>query len=453
MTSPTPDWKAALSASDRYETIQKIQQSLGSSSMSDAIAIEQAAFQVSSTQPTASPPPQSALYDDLLRESEEGVRIGSYTNCTPVSEGVTSQVYRSGDKALKVIVAYQNIEPHNPQREAKILTTLRGPCIPLIEVFRDQEQQFVLVFPFMPYTLADLLDKGPLPLADVRAIFTDALHALRDIHAQGIVHRDIKPSAILLASPTGPAYLSDFGTAWHPELSARSEPPNDKILDIGTGAYRTPETLFGDKSYGPPVDMWGLGVMLSEAIRDPPVTVFESRPAHEDGNQLGLILSIFKTLGTPTPETWPEAKAFRISPFELWTVFPARPWDVILPDVDPDFRQLVASLVRYDGQRATAEQLITTRQSPETISICTETTMLSNPDTASGSRKSRRLPKPIAREETGEVKNKFWLRTMSKRLTLEAEIVNAGFEADAGWKMDDANDEIWENVGGSDTEM
>ncbi|KPM36527.1 hypothetical protein AK830_g10051 [Neonectria ditissima] len=335
--------------------------------MSDAVAIEQAAFQVSSTeeeyalacQPTATPPAGDSSRGLIPGHAEDSssssVRIGPYTDCVPVSEGVTSQVYRSGDRALKVIVAHHNIEPHNPQREAKILKTLRSPCIPLIDVFRDQEQQFVLVFPFMPLTLADLLDKGPLALASARAIFTDALSALRDIHARGIIHRDVKPSAILLASPAGPAYLSDFGTAWHPELSARSEPPDDKILDIGTGAYRTPETLFGDKAYGPPVDMWGLGVMLSEALRDPPAPIFESRPAHEDGSQLGLILSIFKTLGTPTPETWPEAKALKVTPFELWTVFPPRPWEEILPDVDPDFRQLVAALVRYDGQRATAE--------------------------------------------------------------------------------------------------
>ncbi|KAK7420504.1 mitogen-activated protein kinase [Neonectria punicea] len=366
MASPPPAWKTSLSASDRYETIRKIQLSLGTAGMSDAIAIEQAAFQVSSTeeeyrlacQPTATPPVQD-LDDGLLGDAAGlGVRIGSYTNCVPVAEGVTSQVYRSGDKALKVIVAYHNIEPHNPQREAKILKTLREPCVPLVEVFRDQEQQFVLVFPFMPFTLADLLDKGPLALSSVRTIFTDALRALRDIHAQGIIHRDIKPSAILLASPTGPAYLSDFGTAWHPELSAHAEPPDAKILDIGTGAYRAPETLFGDAAYGPPVDMWSLGVMLSEAVRDPPAPIFESRPAHEDGSQLGLILSIFKTLGTPTPETWPEAKALKVAPFELWTVFPPRPWDVVLPDVDPDFRQLIAALVRYDGQRATAEQAL-----------------------------------------------------------------------------------------------
>ncbi|PHH71290.1 hypothetical protein CDD82_6598 [Ophiocordyceps australis] len=164
------------------------------------------------------------------------------------------------------------------------------------------------------------------------------------------------PSALLLASPNGPALLSDFGTAWHPDLSAADEPPLNKILDIGTGPYRAPEVLFAHRAYGPSVDMWALGVMLSEASRTtpPPTPVFESRPVDEDGNQLGLILSIFKTLGTPTPETWPEAAHFTVSPFELWTVFPHRPWHEILPDVDPVWRDLIAALIRFDSRRATA---------------------------------------------------------------------------------------------------
>ncbi|KAI5464975.1 kinase-like domain-containing protein [Mariannaea sp. PMI_226] len=371
-SSHASDWKVALSAIDRYTIIQRIAESLGSG-VAEAIAIEQAAYQVSATReeydtackPTASPPPEGDTQtnqdnegDALEGLDDSGLRIGPYRNCTHISEGLTSQVYRSGDNALKVIVNYTNIEPHNPKREVKILRTLREPCIPLLDVFRDREQQLVLVFPFMPYTLANLLEKGPLSLVEIRTILSDVLEALKDIHAQGIIHRDVKPSAVLLASPTGPAYLADFGTAWHPEFSVHSEPVNDKILDIGTGPYRAPETLFGNKEYGTPVDMWAFGVMLSEVIRDPPEAIFESRPAHEDGSQLGLILSIFKTLGSPTPETWPEAKTFKIAPFELWTVFPARPWDAILPDVDPDLRKLVASIVRYDGQRATAEQAL-----------------------------------------------------------------------------------------------
>ncbi|RKL25783.1 hypothetical protein BFJ68_g410 [Fusarium oxysporum] len=331
--------------------------------MSEAIAIEQAAYQIASTQdeynlacqPTSTPTPPPPQEEE---EGDSGIRIGPYGNCRPVSDGVTSEVFRSGDKALKVIVTYQDIEPHNPQREAKILKGLREPCIPLLETFRDQEQRFVLVFPFMPYTFADLLANGPLPLNAVRSIFRDVLHALKDIHAQGIIHRDIKPSAILLSSPTGPAYLSDFGTAWHPELSTQSEPADDKILDIGTGPYRAIEVLFGHKSYGTEVDMWGIGVMLSEALRDPPTPIFESRAVHEDGNQLGLILSVFKTIGTPTPETWPEAKQFKVAPFELWTVFPARPWEDLLPNADPDFIDLVSLLLRYDSQRLTADQAL-----------------------------------------------------------------------------------------------
>nr|RBQ97237.1 hypothetical protein FVER53263_06721 [Fusarium verticillioides] len=351
-----PEWKAALTMSQRYETIQRIQASLAS--MSEAIAIEQAAYQIASTQdeynlacqPTSTPTPSPPQEEE---EGDSGIRIGPYGNCRPVSDGVTSEVFRSGDKALKVIVTYQDIEPHNPQREARILKGLREPCIPLLETFRDQEQRFVLVFPFMPCTLADLLANGPLPLDAVRSIFRDVLHALKDIHAQGIIHRDIKPSAILLSSSTGPAYLSDFGTAWHPELSTQSEPADDKILDIGTGPYRAIEVLFGHKSYGPEVDMWGVGVMLSEALRDPPTPIFESRAVHEDGNQLGLILSVFKTIGTPTPETWPEAKQFKVAPFELWTVFPARPWEELLPNVDLDFIDLVSSLLRYDNNNKT----------------------------------------------------------------------------------------------------
>lgn len=208
----------------------------------------------------------------------------------------------------------------------------------------------MLSFPYMPYTLEDLIP-GKI---DTRKTLSEILHGLEYIHKEGIIHRDIKPSAILLPSPDGPACISDFGTAWHPTLSPPSEPPSAKILDVGTGPYRAPEVLFGDGAYGTGVDMWALGVMLAEALGRP---LFESRPTHEDGNQLGLILSIFKTLGTPTRETWPEAQGFKVTPFELWTVFPVRPWEELLPDVGEEWRELVAALVRFDGSRATAEQV------------------------------------------------------------------------------------------------
>lgn len=294
---------------------------------------------------------------DELQHPEQ--RFGSYENCRYVASGVTAEVYRCKDRALKVITETHNIEPHDPFREAKILSLLKPPCIPLLETFRDQEQRFTLVFPYMPLTLAGLLEQGALTSVQIRAIFTDVLQALRSVHAQGIIHRDVKPQAILLASPEGPAFLSDFGTAWHPDLSVSSEPSKAKILDIGTGPYRAPEVLFGDRSYGTAVDMWGAGCMLAECARRPPRPLFESRAVHEDGNQLGLILSIFKTIGSPTRESWPEAQAFRTPPFDFYQVFKGRPWVEILDGVDEGWADMVKKMVRYDSGRMTAEQVST----------------------------------------------------------------------------------------------
>lgn len=307
-------------------------------------------------QATRTDSPERDCRDDETSDAEPGVRIGPYRACRYVASGVTAEVYRCQDRALKVITETHAMEPHNAHREARILSLLKKPCIPLLETFRDHQQRFVLAFPYMPLTLATLLDRGPLTNTQVRSIFTDLFSALAHIHSQGIIHRDIKPTAVLLASPAGPAYLSDFGTAWHPTLSTPTEPADDKILDIGTGPYRAPEALFGDKSYGPPVDMWAAGAVLAECCRNPPTPLFESRPAHEDGNQLGLILSIFKTMGSPTRESWPEARTFRTPPFEMYRFFEGRDWGVILPDVEPAWREVIARLVRYSG-RASAEEV------------------------------------------------------------------------------------------------
>lgn len=305
---------------------------------------------------TPSSPP---FTNDHAADQEEapGERIGPYESCQYVASGTTAEVYRHNDRALKVITETRNIDPHNPQREAAILALLKKPCIPLLNTFYDHEQRFVLVFPYMPLTLAGLLDRGPLSSVQIRTILTDLCHALSDVHAKGIIHRDMKPQAVLLASPHGPAYLSDFGTAWHPELSTFSEPADGKVLDIGTGPYRTPEVLFGNKSYDTAVDMWAVGCMLAECARQPPRPLFESRAVHEDGNQLGLILSIFKTIGTPTRETWPDAQAFRTPPFDLYQIFEGLPWDRILDGVDEGWVDIVKRTVKYSSNRLTAGQV------------------------------------------------------------------------------------------------
>lgn len=260
---------------------------------------------------------------------------------------------------MKVITETRNVEPHNPAREVKILSQIaHKSIIELQSTFKDQEGRLVLAFPYMPLTLAKVINIGTLDDSLLQSCFHDIFSALEFLHSNGIIHRDVKPSNILLASPNGPAYLSDFGTSWHPELSLTDEPATHKVLEVGTTCYRAPETLFGNRSYDTSLDMWAAGTMLAECLRQPPKSLFESRATSEDGNQLGLILSMFKTLGTPTEETWPEAVKFSTPPFKWYQEFPGHSWDELLPEVDEKGKELVKNLIRYEsGQRTTASKV------------------------------------------------------------------------------------------------
>ncbi|KAI1817446.1 serine/threonine-protein kinase csk1 [Poronia punctata] len=376
MTSEA-DWRRKLASSERYDNIQTLKSKLEQTGItpadaqSEAFSLENKAYKESKSQDDYIAACRSAAQDNLPSTTQERavgsdennpsnshtITIGPYHNCHYIADGVTAEVYRSATTALKVIVQTRNIEPHDPYREAKILKLLKKPCIPLLETFRDQEQRFVLAFPYMPLSLESLLEKGGLSKPRIISHFRDLFTALQSLHEEGIIHRDIKPSALLLQSPDGPAFVSDFGTAWHPRLSTSTEPGDLKILDIGTGPYRSPEALFGDRSYGPAVDMWAAGAMMAECCRTPTKPLFESRPAHEDGNQLGLILSIFKTIGSPTPESWPEAVALKTPPFEMYQTFEGHTWEYLLPGVEEGFRSLIASLVKYSSSaRASAKQ-------------------------------------------------------------------------------------------------
>ena len=192
--------------------------------------------------------------------------------------------------------------PHDSRREAQILNLAASEhVIPVFETFRDAGSHYVLVFPFMPFVLDQLLHDQKLSNPQIRLHLRDMFSALDFIHSQGIIHRDIKPSNILLQSVDGPAYLSDFGIAWAPTASG-SESAESKITDVGTTCYRPPELLFGNKKYGCRLDLWAAGCTVAEALVPQHPTLFDSG---ELGSDLALIQSIFTKLGTPNLDVWP----------------------------------------------------------------------------------------------------------------------------------------------------
>lgn len=192
--------------------------------------------------------------------------------------------------------------PHDSIREARILTRAKHPSIiELTETFTQQNDRFVLVFPFMPYDLGSILQRNILPATAKKTILQDLFTSLSHLHSLGIIHRDIKPSNILLFTLNGPAKLADFGIAWSGSDSA-SEPAEAKHLEVGTTSYRPPELLFGKQDYGTKLDMWAAGCVAAQVLCLGNRTLFDSGDL---GSELALIKSIFETLGTPDLDVWP----------------------------------------------------------------------------------------------------------------------------------------------------
>ncbi|EFQ97845.1 CMGC/CDK protein kinase [Nannizzia gypsea CBS 118893] len=282
-----------------------------------------------------------------------GKQIGPYRKALPDNDGLFSTIYKSKNAdgllvALKVTVPHMMEPPHDSMREARITRRAESTnVIPLLDTLHEPGQRFVLIFPYMCYQLDTLLSRNVLSAQEIQSHLRDLFRALDHIHSLGIVHRDIKPSNILLRSPSGPAYLADFGIAWDP-TDAASEPADAKITDVGTTCYRPPEILFGGKDYGPSLDLWAAGCVVAETIDMPAhQTLFN---AGDIGSELALIHSIFTTLGTPNLDTWPSAKGLPDWGKIEFKQYSARPWEEILKAVPQTGRDLVRQLVRYESK-------------------------------------------------------------------------------------------------------
>lgn len=254
-------------------------------------------------------PPQHPQEVEIL--NVEGPSYGGYQYATYHADGQFSTIFKAQAKdekaavqivALKVTRPAMMSPPHNSKREARLLTEAKHEyVIPLIETIRESGGVFVLVFPFLTQDLENLLRSGRLDQGQTRMVFLGLFQALAHIHSLGIIHRDVKPSNILLKTMNGPVYLADFGIAWSPQ-DRDSEPASSKITDVGTTCYRPPELLFGHRAYGASLDMWAAGCVVAELLKEGHHPLFDAGPL---GSELSLIKSIFSTLGTPNDDSWP----------------------------------------------------------------------------------------------------------------------------------------------------
>src|SRR5207244_4603434 len=149
------------------------------------------------------------------------------------------------------------------EREAKAAAALRHRhCQRIYALARDPAHVFI-AYEYVPgRTLRQALAAGELDDRDAVEVAAQVLEALAHAHGRGIVHRDVKPSNVLLAeSPGIDVRLLDFGLAQMAEfdtLTAMGDVP-------GTLGYISPERLLG-KPATEAADIWAVGVMLWEAL-------------------------------------------------------------------------------------------------------------------------------------------------------------------------------------------
>jgi hypothetical protein len=205
-----------------------------------------------------------------------GTQIAGYRLEKQVGRGGMGVVYRAHDVALERSVALKLLAPalaDDPafrERflvESRLAASLDHPNVIPIHDAGEMEGQLYLAMRYVEGTdLKRLLtEKGPLEPARAIAICAQVASALDAAHARGLVHRDVKPSNVLLDEEEH-AYLADFGLTRR--LSDQA-PGFEAGLSLGTPAYVAPEQIEG-KDVDGRADQYSLACLLTECLTDKP---------------------------------------------------------------------------------------------------------------------------------------------------------------------------------------
>lgn len=213
---------------------------------------------------------------------EPGMRVGPYLLEGILGEGSMGIVFRASHED-GTVVALKVLRPELSgdagyrrrfEREGRIASTLTHPHLVEVTDTGEAGGWSYLASRYVPgESLAERLEReGPLPVEDVVRLAGEVGTALDTLHASDLVHRDVKPSNVMLAE-TG-AELTDFGVARATADSVLTAPGRV----VGTVDYLAPEVIRGETAE-PPADVYALGCVLYECVTGSPP--FGTRPFAE----------------------------------------------------------------------------------------------------------------------------------------------------------------------------
>src|SRR5262249_12787013 len=151
-----------------------------------------------------------------------GTKLAHYEITNHIGSGGMGDVYQATDRKLGRGVAIKFLPEgfsHDIervarfQREARVLASLNHPNIAAIYGVEEIDGRHFLAMELVPgETLADRIQRGPIPPQEVLRIAKQIAEALEEAHERGVVHRDLKPANIKV-TPDGKVKVLDFGLA------------------------------------------------------------------------------------------------------------------------------------------------------------------------------------------------------------------------------------------------
>jgi serine/threonine protein kinase len=201
-----------------------------------------------------------------------GENVGPYRLIEKLGKGGMATVFKAYHPSLDRYVAIKALHPafmeHNGfierfEREAKVVAKLDHPNIVPIYDFSEHEDRPYLVLKYIRgETLKARLEKSKLTYKESRQIFRVISSALAYAHQEGVLHRDVKPSNVLLEK-NGGIFLADFGLA---RIAETSQTTLSGQMMMGTPHYISPEQAKGLGGLDHGTDIYSLGVMMYELL-------------------------------------------------------------------------------------------------------------------------------------------------------------------------------------------
>ena len=206
--------------------------------------------------------------------SDRRILYNRYRLVSQLGEGGMGSVWLAKDLllerpvALKELIQHSSASERNERRiralrEARAMARVQHPAIVRIhDIFYHDDDPWIVMEYVKGRPLAEIIaERGQLGEQEIVRIGLPVLRGLSAAHQANVVHRDVKPTNILVADD-GSVFLVDFGIAKIAEDTSLTMTSSV----VGTPEFLAPERLSADGPVGPPADLWSLGVTFFFAL-------------------------------------------------------------------------------------------------------------------------------------------------------------------------------------------